>query len=47
VSCYDKLYSPQMVVTMYTTENDLTKKKKKEKNENTKTHKQMACTYLN
>jgi len=36
---YDELYSPQMVVTAKTTkypiENDLTKKRKKEKNKHT------------
>jgi len=41
-------YSKQMVATVnttkYTTENDLTKKEKKNKNKHT--HKQMACTYL-
>jgi len=45
---YDKLYSPQMVVTAsttkYTIENDLTKKRKKKKT-NKHTDK-MACTYL-
>jgi len=44
---YDKLYSPQMVVTAnttkYTIENDLTKKEKKT---NKQTHRHMACTYL-
>jgi len=43
---FDKLYSPQMVVTAITTkctiENDLTKKEKTNK----QTHRQMACTYL-
>jgi len=49
---YDKLYSPQMVVTAnttkYTIENDLTKKdkkRKKRKKANKHTDK-MACTYL-
>jgi len=46
---FDKLYSPQMVVTANTTkktiENDLTKKRKKKK-KNKQTHRQMACTYL-
>jgi len=48
ISIFDKLYSPQMVVTAnttrYTIENDLTKKRKKRKNK--QTHRQMACTYL-
>jgi len=47
---YDKLYSPQMVVTAhitkYTIENDLTKKRKKEEEKTSKHTDKMTCTYL-